>query len=61
MQALWGWAAASFVVAAIAALMDWRDKHRRDYDRVALMPWPLLQVLGLLAAVMLAGAALVLR
>ncbi len=38
--------------------LHWRDSRRRDYDRPALMPWTLIQVLALLAAVMLTAAAL---
>lgn len=59
MQAIWGWAAGALTVAALAGFIDWRDSRRRDYDRPALMPWTLIQVLALLAAVMLTAAALV--
>lgn len=56
---LWGWAAASVGVAAIAWFGDRKRAHRKDLDRVGWIPWPLMLVLALLAAAILAALSLV--
>ena len=48
---------ASALVAAIAWLGDRRRLHRRDRDRVGIMPWTGLFFWATLAAVLLLAAA----
>jgi len=55
---LWGLAGASAAVAAFASFADWRRQRRRDPDRVGFMPWTLITVLAVLAALMLTAFAL---
>ncbi|WP_343520045.1 hypothetical protein [Sphingomonas sp.] len=45
-------------VAAGSGLADWRRTKRRDLDRVGWMPWTLIQVLAMLAAVVTAALAI---
>jgi hypothetical protein len=56
--ALWTGAGAAAAVALIAALADRRRTRRRDLDRPGLVPWPLVQVLAMLIAVVAAAFAL---
>ena len=59
MQAtLLSWAGAALAVVAIGGLADWRNRRRRNIDRVAILPWPLIQVMALLAAIILAALAI---
>ncbi|RHW16623.1 hypothetical protein D1610_14615 [Sphingomonas gilva] len=58
---LWSWAGVALAVVAFAGFADWRNRRRRNPDRVAMLPWPLIQVLALLAALMLAAIALNVR
>jgi len=51
-------AGASAALAAFSTLAEWRRHRRRDPDRVGFMPWTLINVIAVLAAVMLAAAAL---
>lgn len=55
---LWSWAGVALAVVALGGVADWRNRRRRNIDRVAMLPWPLIQVLALLAAVMLAALAI---
>lgn len=55
---LWTMAGASAVLAAFASFADWKRQRRKDIDRVGFMPWTLLTVLGVLAAVMFIALAL---
>lgn len=58
---LFGWAGAALALVAFGGWADWRNRRRRNIDRVAMLPWPFIQVMALLAAVVLAGAALTVR
>lgn len=60
-QQLWGSAAAAIVIAVASGFGEHRRRRRRDMDRVGVVPWTLLQVLAMLAAVILASVALNLR
>jgi hypothetical protein len=55
---LLGWAGAALAIVALGGLADWRNRRRRNIDRVAMLPWPLIQVMALLAAIVLAALAL---
>ena len=55
---LWILAGASAAIAAVASVSDLRRNRRSDPDRVGFMPWTLITVMAVLAAVMLAAAAL---
>jgi len=55
---LWIWAGGAAAIAAFSGVADWRRHRRRDPDRVGFMPWTLINVMAVLAAVMLAAAAL---
>jgi hypothetical protein len=55
---LWSWAGVALAVVALGGVADWRNRRRRNIDRVAMLPWPLIQVMALLAAVMLAALAI---
>jgi hypothetical protein len=54
---LLSWAGAALAVVAVGGLADWRNRRRRNIDRVAMLPWPLIQVMALLAAIILAALA----
>ena len=60
-QQLWGGAVAAVLVAVASGFGEHRRRRRRDVDRIGFMPWTLLQVLAMLAAVILASLALNLR
>jgi hypothetical protein len=60
-QQLWGGAAVAVLLAMASGLGEHRRRRRRDMDRVGFMPWTLVQVLAMLAAVILASLALNLR
>jgi hypothetical protein len=49
---------AALIVAAIAVLGDRRRNRRSDPDDVGFMPWPLVLVLALIIAGLLAALAL---
>lgn len=55
---LLGWAGAALAIVALGGVADWRNRRRRNIDRVAMLPWPLIQVMALLAAIVLAALAL---
>lgn len=57
-QQLWTGVGISLVVAVIAGFGERRRKRRQDMDRIGLMPWPLVQVLAMLAALILVSLAL---
>lgn len=60
-QQLWAGAAAAVIVAVISGFGERRRVHRQDLDRVGFVPWTLVQMLALLAAVILGSLALNLR
>lgn len=60
-QQLWGGAAAALLLAIASGFGEHRRRGRRDMDRVGFMPWTLIQVLAMLAALILASVALNLR
>lgn len=54
---LLSWAGAALAIVALGGFADWRNRRRRNIDRVAMLPWPLIQVMALLAAIILAALA----
>ncbi|RYD49349.1 MAG: hypothetical protein EOP60_13995 [Sphingomonadales bacterium] len=60
-QELWTSVAVALLVAVIAGFGERQRKRRKDMDRVGLMPWPLIQVLAMLAALILVSLALHVR
>lgn len=60
-QQLWGGAIAALVVAIASGFGERRRSARRNMDHVGFMPWTLIQVLAILAALILASVALNLR
>jgi len=60
-QQLWTGVGTALLVAVVAAFGERKRKRRRDMDRIGLMPWPLVQVLAILTALILASIALNLR
>jgi hypothetical protein len=56
--ALWTGAGTAAAVALVAALADRRRTRRRDLDRPGLVPWPLVQILAMLIAAVVAAFAL---
>lgn len=60
-QQLWGGAAAALLIAIASGFGEHRRRGRRDMERVGFMPWTLIQVLAMLAALILASVALNLR
>jgi hypothetical protein len=62
MQAsLWTGCAAAVALAGIASFAERRRNRRVDLDKVGFMPWPLVSVLAIMAAVVLAAIALQVR
>ena len=58
---LWAGAAAALALAVASGVGEHRRRNRRDLDRIGLVPWPLIQLLAMLAAVICASVALNLR
>ena len=58
---LWSGAAVALGVAVVSGFGEHRRRRRRDPDKVGLVPWPLIQVLAMLVAVILVSVALNLR
>ena len=56
---LWTGTALAALVAVGAGAAEWRQSRRRDLDRVGLVPWGTISVLGFVAGVV--GLALALR
>ncbi len=54
----WIAAAAALGVAVLAGVADWRRKRRVDLDRIGMVDWRTVQMLGLIAAAMLGTVAL---
>ncbi|MES2988124.1 MAG: hypothetical protein V4808_09485 [Pseudomonadota bacterium] len=57
-QELWTSVGVAVLVAVVAGLGERQRKRRTDMDRIGLMPWPLIQVLALLAALIFTSLAL---
>jgi heme A synthase len=60
-QQLWSGAAAAVLVAVTSGFAEQRRRRRRHIDRVGFVPWTLVQVLAMLAALILASVAINLR
>ncbi|MDG2534750.1 hypothetical protein P6144_13895 [Sphingomonas sp. HITSZ_GF] len=58
---LWLGAAGAAVIAIVSALGEHRRRKRKRMDDVGFMPWQLIQVMAMLAAVILASVALNMR
>jgi len=56
---LWTGTAVAASVALAAGLIEWRQSRRRDLDRVGLVPWGTVSLMGFVAAVI--GLALGLK
>ena len=50
MSAGWIAVAACVAVAVLAGVADWRQRRRRDLDRIAPVHWPTVQMLALILA-----------
>lgn len=53
-----GGAVIALLVAAASGVGEWRQRRRRDLDKVGLVPWTALQMIALLLAVILGSLAL---
>lgn len=58
LQAYWFAAGSALLISIAAIFAQRRVETRRDPDRVGIISWPLIQVLALIAALILAGLAL---
>ncbi len=57
-QVIAGAIAAVFALVGIAAgIADWRQRKRRDLDRVSLLDWRTVQVFALIAAIIAGSLA----
>ena len=57
-QQLWTSVGAALLVAVVAGFGERRRKRRTNMDRISLVSWPLVQILAILAALVLASVAL---
>lgn len=57
-QELWTSVGIALLVAVVAGYGEHRRKKRVNMDKISLIPWPLLQVLALLTALILTSLAL---
>lgn len=57
-QGLWIAAAVLVLLAVASGVAEHRRRNRRDMDRVGVVPWPLVQFLALIGAVLCGGIAL---
>ena len=57
-SALWITAGGFAAVAGMAFVADHRRVNRRDLDRVGWMPWNLVQILAIIAAIAAAAMAI---
>ena len=60
-QQLWTSVGAAVLVALVAGIGERKRKRRINMDRIGLVPWPLVQVLAILTALILASVAINLR
>ncbi|UZK65922.1 hypothetical protein [Sphingomonas sp. M1-B02] len=58
---LWSGAAAALLLAVASGFAEGRRSKRADLDRAGFMPWSLIQILAMLAALVCASLALNLR
>lgn len=49
---------AATALTAISALADYRRQRRADLDRVGFMPWPLVTIMSVMAALFAFAAAI---
>jgi hypothetical protein len=56
-QLLWGLAGALLGLAMVAGFAEHRRRKRVDMDRVGVVPWPLVQFLALMGALMAGSVA----
>ncbi len=54
----WIAVAALVLVAAASGFAEHRRRRRREMDRVGVVPWPTVQFVALMAAVLVAAIAL---
>lgn len=54
----WGVAVLAAALACVAGLGDWRQRRRRDLDRVAWFDWRGVQVFALMTAIVAGGLAI---
>lgn len=54
----WDIAVLAVMVACAAGLVDWRQRRRRDLDRVAWLDWRGVQVLAVMTAIVVGGLAI---
>lgn len=57
-QELWTGVGIALAVAVIAAFGERKRKRRTDMDKIGLLPWPLIQIMALLMALILTSLAL---
>jgi hypothetical protein len=55
---LWMVSAAAAAMVLAAGIADRRRMRRRDLDRVGWAPWPLIQLVAMIAAIIAAALAL---
>lgn len=55
---LWGYCGIALGVAAASVLAERRRDNRSDPDKVGFMPWPVIFILSLILAAVLAAMAL---
>ena len=51
-------AAAATALTAVSAIADYRRRNRADLDRVGFMPWPLISIMSVMAALFSFAAAI---
>lgn len=54
---LWGIVGGALLLAVASGWAEHRRRNRVDLDRVGVVPWPLIQFLALMAAMLAAGIA----
>jgi hypothetical protein len=54
----WSICGVAVAVAVIASYADRRRARRKDLDKVGFMPWPLITIMAMISAAVLAAVAL---